>query len=97
MWGQKIQTKLAIDGHWVGINRGNTYFAVHVDPGEHALCAAAENRSVMTMTFEAGRTYYLQQQIRTGWNKARTRLVPLTESEGLAALDKTHVSTFAEK
>src|SRR6476660_9563098 len=28
MMGNKNQTKLAVDGHWVGVNRGNNYFYV---------------------------------------------------------------------
>jgi hypothetical protein len=32
---------LGIDGVWVGANRGNSYFAVSVSPGEHHMCAAS--------------------------------------------------------
>jgi hypothetical protein len=97
MLGNKIQTKLAIDGKWVGINRGNNYFFVTLDPGEHYLCSTAENRSVLKLTVEPGRTYFLQQKIRMGFMKASNRLELIDEPEGKVALDKTHLSSFTQR
>ena len=97
MMGNKIQTKLAVDGQWVGINRGNNYFFFTLDPGEHYLCSMAENRNVMAMKVEAGKTYYLQQKITMGFMKARTKLVTVDEEEGKKALAKTHPSDFEPK
>jgi len=95
--GGKVQTKLAVNGRWVGINRGNNYFFFTLDPGEYALCSVAENKSVMSLKVEAGKTYYLQQKIAMGFMKARTKLVALDEAEGKKALAKTHPSSFTEK
>lgn len=36
MMGNKVQTKLAMDGKWLGANRGNNYFYFTAAPGEHA-------------------------------------------------------------
>jgi hypothetical protein len=97
MLGNKIQTKLAVDGKWVGINRGNNYFFVTVDPGEHYLCSTAENRSVLKLTVEPGKTYFVQQKIRMGFMKASNRLELIDEPEGKVALEKTHLSSFTQK
>src|SRR6266852_5062574 len=35
MMGNKIQTKLAVDGEWKGANRGNNYFFFSLQPGQH--------------------------------------------------------------
>jgi hypothetical protein len=35
MLGYAIQTKLAVDGQWMGVNRGDSYFFFSVAPGEH--------------------------------------------------------------
>jgi hypothetical protein len=96
-FGELYQTKLAIDGEWVGVNRGDTYFAVHVSPGEHFFCSTAENRSVLRLEVEAGKTYYLQQKIRSGWLKIVNVLVLLDETAGLEALSKTNKAVFAAK
>jgi hypothetical protein len=92
MSGHKVQTKLAVDGRWVGANRGNNYFYLTLPPGEHYFCSQAENRSVLAVTLEAGRTYYLQQKIRMGWMKARNKLELLGEEEGKKGLAKCHLS-----
>lgn len=97
MMGNKIQTKLAVDGQWVGVNRGNNYFFFTLDPGEHFLCSTAENRSVMKLTVEAGKTYYVQQKIRMGFMKATNILEAIDEREGKVALTKTHPSVSVEK
>jgi len=95
--GQKIQTKLAVDGEWKGANRGNNYFFFTLEPGEHHFCADAENRSLLSLKVEAGKTYYLQQKIKAGFIKARTKLVQLDDEEGKKGLAKCHLSIAEEK
>jgi hypothetical protein len=97
LWGNKIQTKLAVDGQWVGVNRGNNYFFFTLDPGEHHFCSDSENRSLLTLNVEAGKTYYLQQKIKVGMWKARNKLVALDEAEGKKGLAECHLSVFTEK
>jgi hypothetical protein len=95
--GNKVQTKLAVDGEWKGVNRGNNYFFFTLDPGEHHLCSQSENRSVGTITVEAGKSYFLQQHIRMGMKKARNTIEILSEEEGRKALAKCHLSTWEVK
>ena len=95
--GNKVQSKLALDGKWLGSNRGNNYFYFTADPGDHYFCSKAENRSVLQVNLEAGKTYYLQQKIQMGFMKARNKLVLLTEEEGTKGLEKCHLSIAEEK
>jgi hypothetical protein len=95
--GNKIQTKLAVDGEWKGTNRGNNYFFFELDPGEHYVCSKSENRSVLKFTVEAGKTYYLQQKIKLGFMKARNKVVLLGDEEGKTGLAKCHPSIFEVK
>jgi hypothetical protein len=97
MWGNKVQTKLAVDGEWMGVNRGDNYFFFTLDPGEHYFCSDSENRSLVTLKVEAGKTYYLQQKIKMGMWKARNKLVVLDEAEGKKGLAECHLSVFEEK
>lgn len=97
MSGNKVQTKLGVDGKWVGVNRGNNYFFLTLEPGEHYFCSQAENKSVLALSVEAGKTYYLQQKVRFGWMKPRNKLVLLSEEEGKSGLAKCHPSVFEEK
>jgi len=97
MGGNKVQTKLAADGQFKGINRGNNYFFFTLDPGQHYFCSQAENKSTLSLKVEAGKTYYLQQKIKMGFMKARNKLVVISEAEGKEALGKCHPSTWEEK
>lgn len=97
MYGNKIQTKLAVDGKWTGANRGHNYFFFTLDPGEHYLCSKAENKSVMALKVEPGKTYYVEQKIKMGFMKARNKLALLSEEEGSKKLAKSHPSSWEEK
>ncbi len=97
MMGNKVQTKLAVDQKWVGVNRGDNYFFLLLEPGEHYFCSQAENQSVLALKVEAGKTYYLQQKIRMGFMKAGNKLVQLDEAEGKEGVAKSHLSVFEEK
>jgi hypothetical protein len=97
MMGNKIQSKLAVDGEWKGVNRGDNYFFFTLDPGEHFFCSLAENHSLLTLKVEAGKTYYVQQHIEMGFMKARNSIEPMTEEEGKKKLEKAHLATWSVK
>lgn len=97
MMGNKVQTKLAVNGQWVGANRGHNYFFVTLDPGEHFFCSKAENKSVLAIKVEAGKTYFVEQKIKMGFAKARNQLALLADAEGRKKLAKSHPSSWEEK
>ena len=97
MMGNKVQTKFAVDGKWVGINRGDNYFIVTVDPGLRQFCSQAENKAKTSLNVEAGKIYFLQQHVRMGFMKAENTLEVLDEAKGREALAKCHPSTFERK
>ncbi len=97
LMGNKVQSKLAVDGEWKGVNRGNNYFFFTLDPGEHSFCSKAENSNVLVLKVEAGKTYYLQQHVQMGFMKARTKIDPMTEEEGKKKLASAHPSTWEIK
>lgn len=97
MAGNKVQTKLAVDGDWKGVNRGNNYFFFELAPGEHYFCSVAENHSVMKLSVEAGKTYYVQQHIHMGVMKARNSVDMMTDEEGKTKLAGLHPSTWEVK
>jgi len=63
--------RFGIDGSWVGANKGASYFAVSVAPGEHHLCAVRQsgaksdrvNVGEATVKAEAGNVYYYDFKI----------------------------------
>lgn len=95
--GSKVQTKLGVDGAWVGVNRARNYFTLDLAPGEHYFCSKAENTSVMALTVEAGKTYYVEQKIKMGFMKARNKLEAIPEAQAREKLAKAHPSTWQAK
>ena len=95
--GLKINSKLAVDGNWMGVNRGKTYFFFPLEPGEHHFCSESENQDYLALTVEAGKTYFLQQKVEAGFWKARTNLVVMSETEGRKKLEDVHLSVFEKK
>ncbi len=95
--GNKVQTKLAVNGDWKGVNRGNNYFYFTLDPGDYLLCSKAENRSVEKLRVEPDKAYYVQQHVRMGLMKARNSVEILSEEDGKKALTKCHPSTWEIK
>lgn len=86
--GFAIKSFFFVDDTIIGINRGSSYFFTDVTPGKHVLWSKSENVDALEMTFEAGKTYYLQQQVQMGGFRARTKLKMLDETEGAEALAK---------
>jgi len=95
--GGKVQTKLAVDGDWKGANRGNNYFFLELAPGDHDFCSQAENRSLMTVKVEAGKTYYIQQHVTMGFLKAGNSLEVMDDAVAKEKLAKLNLATWTVK
>jgi hypothetical protein len=97
MLGNKVQTKLAVDGEWKGVNRGNNYFFFTLDPGEHHFCSVAENYSLLSLNVEAGKTYFVQQHVRIGLLKAQNKIDVMTNEEGQRKLSDANLAIWTAK
>jgi len=68
-----VTTRVAIDGAWLGGNRGNSYFESTIPPGEHHVCVDWQlNRRMIrddpqfdVFKAQAGHVYYFRVQV--GW------------------------------
>jgi serine/threonine protein kinase len=96
-YGGSIQTKVAVDGHWVGANEMKNYFYVVLPPGNHYFCSQSENRSLLALNVEAGKTYFVQQHILPGMLKAQNALEVLDEKQGKESLAKCKPSGWEVK
>ena len=94
-----VQFKLAVDGEWKGVNRGNNYFFFTLRPGEHYFCSTdGHKRRTVVLTVEAGKTYYLEQRTQflgpAGYSQD---LLPIDEEEGKKDVAEANLSTFTVK
>jgi hypothetical protein len=97
MMGNKIQTKFAVDGEWKGANRGDNYFFLELEPGEHYFCSQSENRDALKLLLVSGKTYFIQQHIVGGFVKVRNRLEVIPEEKGRGKLTELNLATWEVK
>jgi len=90
--GMLVQTKLAVDGEWKGVNKAANYFFFTLPPGEHYFCSSgkAGGRRTLVITLEAGKTYYISQN-------PRNDLGVLDDAEGQKELAGARLNTWKVK
>ncbi len=64
-----------LDRKFIGRLRKSSFFVAAVEPGRHYVVANGENRETVLLDFEAGKTYYLEQETRMGYALPRTRFI----------------------
>ena len=110
--GCDVLARLGVDGAWVGANKGNSYFAYTVEPGEHHLCTnwastmafLDKKVGVAAFTAEPGKVYYFQVKILmrmvnidTAQMEQRLDLVQLSDDEGKYLIKISELSTSKPK
>jgi hypothetical protein len=78
-----------LDKKFIGQTKGKSYFITDVAPGQHYVMGHAENWSAARINFEAGRTYFLNQDIRMGVWMARTNFTPLTANDAMSQINES--------
>lgn len=98
-WLRNYPFSLAVDGEWKGVNRHASYFFFTLEPGLHNFCSRGmrDNRGVLTLTVEAGKTYYIEQEDEFSRHALMSELSVLNETEGKNLLAKTYPSTWKVK
>ncbi|MCL4488920.1 MAG: DUF2846 domain-containing protein [Chloroflexi bacterium] len=72
--GKSNQFKLHANDRVVAVNKMGTYSFAYLDPGEYLLATQAENANGMKVKLDAGKDYYLLQDVYFGAWKGRTSL-----------------------
>jgi hypothetical protein len=80
--GFAIPMTIAIDGRAVGRTVSQTYVAREVDPGIHEVTSYAEDVSGVKVNAEAGKAYYVWQEVKIGLWRARSLLHAVDEETG---------------
>jgi len=101
-----LNTRVGVDGTWVGAYGYKSYTYFSVDPGEHRLCTSQQSSvksrrdntaSAITFTAEAGKEYYFRTQPSpTSLAASTTTGVPNGEVE-LATLDPAQAQLMIPK
>lgn len=81
-FGGAIAMTVSLDGKVAGQSGPQTYFLWEVAPGSHEIASHAEDVSKLTLTTEAGRSYYVWQEVKMGLWMARSLLQQVDEETG---------------
>jgi hypothetical protein len=87
-FGGVIPMSVALDGKVAGQTGPMTYFLWETVPGSHEISSSAENVSTLSLSTEAGKTYYVWQEVKMGLWMARSRLQQVDEQTGRKAVSE---------
>lgn len=81
-FGGAIPLTVALDGKVAGQTGPKTYFLWNVAPGAHELSSMSENTSTLKLNTEAGKAYYVWQEVKMGMWTARSLLQEVDADTG---------------
>ena len=64
----------------------NSYLCWEREPGKTEIASDSENVSTVTLTVEKGKTYYIKQTMKVGWNSPRSAMELVSEEDGRSML-----------
>jgi hypothetical protein len=95
--GKGPQFKLHANDRVIAVNKPGTYSFAALEPGEYLFVAQTENASGFRMTVEAGKEYYLLQNMFAGMWKARTKLSRHSKELVMYELSGAHYANWTRK
>ncbi|HWM42282.1 MAG TPA: DUF2846 domain-containing protein [Burkholderiales bacterium] len=84
--GAAIKMPVALNGKLVGDTGAKTYLLLQVPPGKHQLVSKTENDATLAVNAEAGRNYFVWQEVKMGMMVARSQLHLVDEPTGKAGV-----------
>lgn len=84
--GGAVKMDVALDGKPMGQTAAQTYFMFEVTPGKHTITSKAENEVMQEVIAEAGKNYFIWQEVKMGVMYARNKLNVVDEATGRAGV-----------
>jgi hypothetical protein len=86
--GGAVKMSVALDGKMAGQTGPKTYFLWHLAPGAHEIVSYAETDASLKLTLEAGRNYFVWQEVKMGLMSARCALHQTDQETGRKGVDE---------
>jgi len=91
-YGAIIRMGLKCENILIGHTYSRQYVYTVLNPGLHKFSSRAESKIEIQLELEAGKIYFLKQQVQMGALFAETGLIQLTEEEGRKYLKKCSIA-----
>jgi uncharacterized protein YceK len=88
LFGAAIQMDTVVNNKPLGKTGPKTFFMVDVPPGKHTVVSKAENDATLVVEAEAGKNYFIWQEVKMGLLFARSHLQLVDESKGKAGVNE---------
>lgn len=89
--GASIRMPVELDGKEIGKTGPKSYLTIGVAPGKHTLVSRAENDFTLELLTEAGKNYYVWQEVKMGLLYARSKLQLMDEAQGQAGVKESQL------
>ena len=98
-FGAAIPMTVSVNGKTLGQTAAQTYFRLNIMPGQYTVESYTENVSSLPLSVEAGKNYFVWQEVKMGMWAARSMLQQVDESTGRAGVveSKLIASTVLDK
>lgn len=84
--GTLVPMAVTINGKELGRTVGKTYFRLSLAPGKYNIESIAENVSALPLSVDAGKNYFVWQEVKVGIMSPRSKLQQVDESAGHAGV-----------
>jgi len=85
-FGAAIKMPLLLDNQSIGDTGAHTFAFRQVAPGKHTIVSKTENDPSLDIDAQAGKTYYVWQEVKMGAFAARSALHLVDEEKGEAGV-----------
>lgn len=87
--GAGVKMPVALNGKPVGQTVAKSYLMLTVPAGQQTLVSSAENDSELKLTAEPGKNYFVWQEVKVGFIKARNNLQVVDDKTGRAGVSES--------
>ena len=91
--GAVIKMNIECNSIHIGSTKAEKYIYTILEPRTHTFLAKSKNKSSFELTVEAGKIYFIKQQVKMGFLFAQTGLKLITDEEGRKLLSKCKLSS----
>lgn len=85
-FGAAVKMLVLLDGGSPKSTAAETYILHQVNPGSHVITSDAENNVTLSLNTEAGKNYFVWQEVKMGVFSARSKLHLVDEAKGRAGV-----------
>lgn len=86
--GAAIKMPVLLNNQSIGDTAANTYIFKQITPGKYTVTSKTENDAHITIDAEAGKNYFIWQEVKMGMWSARSQLQQVDEKTGQAAVNE---------